>query len=368
MNIFKGFVIKEFIHIFRDYRTMVILFGIPLVQLLLFGFVIKSEIKDADIAIYDQAKDNHSKRITNKLLSSGYFRLDKDLDNYDGIHQAFREGKVKLVIIFEQNFSEKLEKTGNANVQILADASEPNTANLLVSYSNAILSSYIKDLNSTSKMPYNIITEIRMEYNPELKSVYMFVPGIMALLLMLISAMMTSISITKEKEMGTMEVLLASPIKPFVITAGKVVPYIFLSIINVLIILSISYYVFDVPIKGSLFLLVSVCILFILTALSLGILISTVTNSQQVAMMISLVALMLPSILLSGFIFPIENMPIVLQYLCQLMPPRWFIEIIRNIMLKGVSFSFIWKETCVLFIMMIVFNLLSIKKFKIRLE
>ena len=188
------------------------------------------------------------------------------------------------------------------------------------------------------------------------------------MLLMLISALMTSISITREKELGTMEILLVSPLKPIQIIIGKVTPYVLLSFINTIVILFIGNFVFHVPIQGSIVLLLAESVLFILVALSLGILISCATNSQQIAMMISLVALMLPTILLSGFIFPIENMPLVMQWLCQLMPPKWFITIIKTIMLKGADFAYVWKETLVLFGMMCVFILLSVKKFKIRLE
>jgi ABC-2 type transport system permease protein len=196
----------------------------------------------------------------------------------------------------------------------------------------------------------------------------MFVPGIMAMLLMLISAMMTSISITREKETGTMEVLLVSPLKPIQIIVGKVVPYVFLSFINAVVILILGKFVFGVPINGSILLLLGESILYILTALSLGIMISTLTKTQQTAMLISMLVLMLPSILLSGFIFPIENMPTPLQFLCQIMPPKWFIIIIKNIMLKGVGFAYVWKETLILFGMMVFFILVSVKKFKIRLE
>jgi len=368
MRRFKGFVIKEFYHIFRDMRTVVILFGIPVIQLLLFGYVVTNEIKDAKIAIYDQSKDVVTRVLTQKILSSGYFKLEKDISNYDEITESFKGGKTKLVIIFEPNFARQIEKSGVAHMQIISDASEPNTANILTNYSIAITRDYLKELSPITKSPIQIIPETRMYYNPDLKGVFMFVPGIMALLLMLISAMMTSISITREKELGTMEVLLVSPLKPIQIIIGKVMPYALLSFVNACVIIFIGHFVFEVPVEGSLILLLAESILYIITALSLGILISSVTNSQQVAMLLSLIALMLPSILLSGFIFPIENMPVILQWVCQVMPPKWFIIIIKNIMLKGVGLSYVWKETLVLFMMIVVFILISIKKFNIRLE
>jgi len=364
----KGFIIKEFYHIFRDFRTLIILFGIPVVQLMLFGFVVTNEIKDAKIAIYDQSKDPVTQKITQKLLSSGYFLLDKNIKNYSEIESCFKEGNIKEVIVFESDFARKLEKEGKANVQLIADASDPNTANLLVNYTRAIINNYVAEMAPQAKIPLQIIPQVRMQYNPNLKGVFMFVPGIMAMLLMLISAMLTSISITREKELGTMEILLVSPLRPIQIIVGKVLPYVLLSFVNAVIILLIGNFIFEVPIQGSIILLLAESVLFIMVALSLGILISTLTNSQQVAMMISLVALMLPTILLSGFIFPVENMPVILQALCQLMPPKWFITIIKSIMLKGVGLGYIWKETLVLVIMMSVFILLSVRKFKVRLE
>jgi len=347
---------------------MAILFGIPIVQLLLFGFVITNEIKDAKIAIFDQSKDNITQKLSQKILSSGYFLLEKNLNNYNEINQSFKEGNIKLVIVFEKDFAKHLEKERKANLQIISDASEPNTANILVNYTIAITNDFLKEINPNAKVPLQIIPEVRMLYNPDLKGVFMFVPGIMAMLLMLISAMMTSISITREKETGTMEVLLVSPLKPIQIIVGKVVPYVFLSFINAVVILILGKFVFGVPINGSILLLLGESVLYILTALSLGIMISTLTKTQQTAMLISMLVLMLPSILLSGFIFPIENMPTPLQFICQIMPPKWFIIIIKNIMLKGVGFAYVWKETLILFGMMVFFILVSVKKFKIRLE
>jgi ABC-2 type transport system permease protein len=366
MKRFRGFVVKEFYHIFRAYRTLLILFGMPAVQLLLFGYVITNEIKNAKIAVYDLSRDEVTRRITEKIISSGYFILDKNLSNYSDIGKSFREGDIKLVIVFQPDFAHDLEKTGKANMQILGDASDPNTANILVNYARGIVNDYIISTN-VSQLPLRIIPEYRMQYNPELEGVYMFVPGIMAMLLMLISALMTSLSITREKELGTMEMLLVSPLRPVQIIIGKVIPYVFLAFADACIILVMGKFVFGVPVEGSIALLLAEALLFISTALSLGILISSITNSQQVAMTLSLVALMLPTILLSGFIFPIENMPVILQWLCQIMPPKYFIIIIKSIMLKGNGFGYIWKETLILAGFSIFFIILSVRKFKVRL-
>lgn len=366
MNRFIGFVIKEFYHIFRDYRTLLILFGMPAVQLLLFGYVITNEIKDARIAIYDASKDEVTRKISEKILSSGYFILEKNLTAYSEIAPVFREGKTKLVIVFGGNFAEKLQQEGKADLQILGDASDPNTANILVNYATGIINSYLISINS-GQIPMQIVPEMRMQYNPGLKGVFMFVPGIMAMLLMLISALMTSLSITREKELGTMELLLVSPLRPIQIIIGKVIPYVLLAFIDSCIILAMGKFVFGVPIQGTILLLLAECLLYITMALSLGILISSITSSQQVAMTVSLMALMLPTILLSGFIFPVENMPVILQVLCHIMPPKYFISIIKDIMLKGNGIIYVWKETLILVMFTVVFIMISIRKFKIRL-
>jgi len=239
---------------------------------------------------------------------------------------------------------------------------------MLTAYTTSIIQDFNREMTKTVQTPLNINTEIKMYDNEELKSVFMFVPGLMALILMLVSAMMTSISITKEKEFGTMEILLASPLKPFQIIFGKVTPYLLISFINIIVILLMAGLVFGMPVRGSMILLLAECTLFAITALAIGILISTITSSMQVAMMISLVGLMLPTILLSGFVFPVENMPVILQYFSAIIPARWFIVIVKGIMLKGVGLEILWKETLILSGMAFLLLAVSIKKFKIRLE
>ena len=368
MKYFLGFLKKEFLHIFRDYRSMLILFGMPVAQVLLFGYIITNEIKDVKIAIYDKSNDEITNEISQKILSSGFFHLDKRLTHSDQIKEIFKKGEVKEVIVFEDNFSENLEKDKSATIQLLADASDANTANLIVNYTQGIIRNYSNTLNSEMKMPLRIVPEVRMLYNESLKGVYMFVPGILAMILILISAMMTSITIAREKEMGTMEVILVSPLQPVQIVLGKVAPYFLLSFINATVLLALGYFVFNMPVNGSLTLLMAVTMLYILLSLSLGIFISTLAKTQQVAMFISMFALMLPTILLSGFIFPIENMPFILRMIAKLMPPKYFITIIKNIMIKGTGFLYIWEETLVLLAITSFFIVMSVRKFKIRLE
>ena len=368
MKRFIGFIKKEFYHIFRDKRSLFILFGMPIAQIMLFGFAITNEINNVNIAILDHSKEVTTQEIINKIGASKYFSIKASILNEADIETAFQKGIIKAVLIFEKDFSKNLGKKNSATVQVIADATDPNTANTISNYINAILQKYQQEINKTVKTPYQIVSKTRMVYNPELKSVFMFVPGVMTIILMLVSAMMTSISITREKELGTMEILLVSPLKPFQVIIGKVVPYIFLSIINAIIIVLLSIFVFKMPVQGSLFLLAIESILFIITSLALGILISTISASQQTAMMISLMALMLPTILLSGFIFPVSSMPLPLQIISYIIPAKWFIIILKAIMLKGVGISFIWKETLILVGMTLIFIALSVKKYKIRLE
>lgn len=366
MKRFAAFIVKEFRHLLRDYRTVIIIFGIPLAQLMLFGYVITTEIKNADIAILDHSKDEVTTGITNKLLSSGYFRLSRQIQSVDEIEPIFRKGNVKMVVVFEKNFGQHFLKTGKAKMQLITDASELNTANILANYTRGIVNNYVREHNPEGSIPISI--EHRMFYNEQLRSANMFVPGVITLILMLISAMMTSVSIAREKEMGTMEILLVSPLRPIQIILGKVIPYLTLSFLNSVLIIGVGYFVFGVPVKGSLVLLFFLCLLFILLALSIGITISTVAKTQQTAMMISLVGLMLPTILLSGFIFPIANMPFPLRWLSLVMPPRWFLSAIKDVMLKGVGLLYIWKQVVILMAMLFFFIFISVKKFKIRLQ
>lgn len=368
MKRFIGFVKKEFHHIFRDKRSLFILFGMPIAQILLFGFAITNEINNVDIAILDHSKDATTVEIINKIAASEYFSIKQIIEKESDIETIFKKGKVKAVLNFEKDFSKNLIKENKATIQIITDATDPNTANTISNFVNAILQKYQKELNKDSTIAYQIVPESRMVYNPELKSVYMFVPGVMTIILMLVSAMMTSISITREKELGTMEILLVSPLKPILVIIGKVFPYIFLSIINAIVIVVLSIFIFKMPVQGSMFLLAMESILFIISALALGILISTIAATQQSAMMISLMGLMLPVILLSGFIFPISSMPLPLQIISHIIPAKWFIIILKGIMLKGVGLPFIWKETLILFGMTVFFIALSVKKYKIRLE
>jgi ABC-2 type transport system permease protein len=368
MKRFLAFLRKEFLHIFRDPRTLVILFGIPIAQLLLFGFVLTNEVRNVKIAVVDHSRDYLSIRLTQQLVSSGFFQVAATPTSESEYEGLFRSGKVKEIVIFEPNFASRLVNENKADIQLIADASEPNTAQLVVNYTTAITNNFVKtEFRKEQKQP-GINIKARMLFNEDMLDSYNFIPGLIAVILMLISAMMTAITITREKESGTMEILLASPLKPIQIILGKVTPYMILSIVNALVVLLIGYFVFNVPIIGSLALLLAEILLFIFLALSLGILISTFATNQVTALAISGFVLMLPSILLSGFIFPVKNMPAPLEFISNFIPPRWFIEINRTVMLKGGGLAEVWPNTLILLGMSALFIAISIRKFKIRLQ
>jgi ABC-2 type transport system permease protein len=369
MKRFLGFVKKEFLHIFRDIRTMLILFGMPSIQILLFGFVVSTDLRNAGIAFLDLSGDEMTQKISDKICSSGFFRKNEDLLSFNDVDRVLRGNKTKAVIIFEKNFGRKLISEGTASVSIIADGSEPNMATLATNYLTAIINDFNREMAGTPAAGTLMVQpEVRMFYNPSLEGQFMFVPGVITLIMILICALMTSVTITREKEFGTMEVLLVSPLKPVHIILGKVIPYFILSFVDVIMILLLSWFVFGLPIKGSLILLLCESMLYILMSLSLGILISTVSKTMQQAIFISFLGLMLPTILLSGFIFPIENMPKIYGWVSAILPPQYFIIIIKNIMIKGTGFLFVWKETLILLTFTAVFILLAVKNFKLRLS
>lgn len=364
---FLSFIKKEFYHIWRDKRTMFILLGMPVVQIVIFGFALTNEVKNANIAILDNSKDAATSSLSAQLNASRYFDIEKNLYSYQQIEEEFKKGKIKLAIVFPQHFGEDLQHFNKAQVQLIADAADPNTANQLSNYATAIINDYQNRVTNERRLPYTINTEMRMLYNPQLKGAFNFVPGVMAMVLLLVCTMMTAITIVKEKEMGTMEVMLVSPMKPQLVVFAKAVPYLLLSTINISSILLLSRFVLEVPINGSLLLLVFESILFTLVSLSLGLLISSRAESQQAAMFISLIGLFMPTIMLSGFMFPVENMPLPLRIVSNIVPAKWFYSIVKSVMIKGVGLEVVWKETLILAGMMLFFFAMAIKQFKIRL-
>lgn len=368
MNTFLAFVIKEFRHVLRDRRSLIVVIGMPIIMLLLYGFALSNEVKNSRIAILDTSRDDVTRTLTERLDASRYFTVVQHIDRPEEADALFRQGKVRAVVVFQPMFQQTLLHTNAASVQILADASDTNTGNTVAFYISNVLRAYQNELLDQQKLPYHINVETQMAYNPQLKSAFNFVPGVMVLILILLCSMLTAVAIVKEKEMGTMELILVSPVRPWMMIVAKALPFLVVGLLNVAVILIMAYTILGLPLRGSLLLLIAECGLFVLLALSLGLFISTRTNSQQVALFISLVGLMLPSLVFSGFMFPLENMPKPLQVVSNIVPTKYFFSILKSVMIKGLGFSYVWKETLIMATMTLVLMLLAIRSFKIRLQ
>ena len=363
-----AFIRKEFYHVFRDRRTLLILFGIPIAQIILFGQALSSEVKNIGIAVLDEANNTYSQQITHRLQASPYFKLKDPLFRYDQVEDQFKRGTIKAALIFPPDFGKDLYTPSGTSLQLITDGSDPNTAKTVQNYLSAMVASYQQELNPAVQLPYQITIENRMLYNVEQNGSMNFVPGVIALVFMIVSTALTSVAVVREKELGTMEILLVSPFKPIMILIAKAVPYLILSLINFTVILLLSVYMLDVPIRGNLLLLYAESTLFIIICLSLGLLISTVTASQQTAMLIAMMGMMLPTAFFTGFMFPIENMPLVFQGIAKIFPSSYYYTIVKKVMLKGLDFTYVWKETLILIAMAVIFLSLAMKKFKIRLQ
>ncbi len=372
MKQFLAFVKKEFRHILRDRRTMLIVLGIPIVEIILFGFAISTEVKDVRVSILDPSKDVATQRIIEHIKDNRYFTIVSNVATAEEIQKGFQSNSIDVGVVFPERFNETLIHTGKADVQVIADGTDPNMATTATNYATNVISAAAQEIlaqqTGGSITPSPIIPTVKMLYNPQMEGAYNFVPGVMGLILILICAMMTAISIVREKERGTMEVLLVSPIKPIWIILAKTVPYFTLSCVNIATILLLSVFVLGVPIAGSLFWLTVLSMIFIFVSLSLGMLISTSVKTQMAALMISGMGLMMPVMLLSGMMFPIENMPGILRLLANIVPAKWYIMGVRKIMIEGVSPSFALQEFVILSVMAAFLVTLSLKLFKHRLE
>ena len=334
----------------------------PVLQIILFGFAITTELNHSRVAVLDPSKDAVTTRITERIDENRYFSVVKELSSASDIETVFRHDEADIVVAFTPEFDANLS-TGEAGIQLVVDATDPNTGNMMAGYVQGIVGQALQ--SGTQSSP---IVQTHLLFNPQMKSAYNFVPGVMGLILMLICAMMTSISIVREKETGTMEVLLVSPIRPIFIILAKAVPYLVLSCVNLATILLLSVYVLHVPVEGSLWTLSFLSLLLIAVALSLGLLISCVVQNQVAAMIVSGMGLMMPVMLLSGMIFPIESMPAVLQWISNIIPARWYIQAVKKVMIEGLGMAAVWHEALILSGMAALLIGLSLKKFKERLE
>lgn len=360
MKEIAAFIKKEFLHIFRDVRTMMIVLVLPVVQILLFGFAVSTEVNNAVVDILGNANDPQVRMIVQRIDNNPYLETGAYLSTEAEMDARLRKGKSKAVVCFERNFNQKSEKDGNAAIKVICDGSDPNTAQMVGNYIQGVLN---EDIDSGAS-----VQAVQMMYNPAMNSSYNFVPGVMGLILMLICSMMTAVSIVREKEFGTLELVLVSPVKPFWIIISKLIPYLVLSVVNFASIILLARFVMGVPMRGSLVLVSVSSLLFVGASLGLGLLISTISRTQQTAMLLCGMGLTMPTMMLAGIIFPCESMPVALQLISDIIPAKWYIIIIKRIMIQGAGFAAIAKEFIILAGMMILLLWFSIKRFKTRLQ
>lgn len=360
MKEIAAFIKKEFLHIFRDVRTMMIVLVLPVVQILLFGFAMSTEVNNAVVDILGDANDPQVRMIVQRIDNNPYLVTGDYLSTEAEMDARLRKGKSKAVVCFERNFNQKSEKDGNAAIKVICDGSDPNTAQMVGNYIQGVVN---EDIDSEAS-----VQAVQMMYNPAMNSSYNFVPGVMGLILMLICSMMTAVSIVREKEFGTLELVLVSPVKPFWIIISKLIPYLVLSVVNFASIILLARFVMGVPIRGSLALVSVSSLLFVGASLGLGLLISTISRTQQTAMLLCGMGLTMPTMMLAGIIFPCESMPVALQLISDIIPAKWYIIIIKRIMIQGAGFAAIAKEFIILAGMMILLLWFSIKRFKTRLQ
>ena len=358
MKQFIAFVIKETKHILRDKRTMLILFGMPVVMMLLFGFAITTDVKNVRTVVVTSEMSPRTQQAVERLAQSEYFVITQTVNTPREAEQLIRSQKADMALVFVQN----------RGMQIMVDGSDPNMAQQWTTYAQSILSQPVDGKHYSLPSPFGEGLGVRLLYNPQMKSAYNFVPAIMGMLLMLICAMMTSISIVREKEKGTMEVLLVSPVRPLMVIIAKAVPYLILAFGILITILLMARFVLGVPLAGSLFWILAVSTLYILLALSLGLLISNVAQTQLVALLLSAMVLLMPVVMLSGMLFPVESMPTILQWISAIVPPRYYIETMRKLMIMGVGIGEVAHEVAVLAVMTVVLLAIALKKFNVRLE
>jgi ABC-2 type transport system permease protein len=366
MTALAGLLRKEIFHILRDRRTLLVIVAMPIVQVVIFGYAIRTDVDHVRLAFVDPQPDVVTIAIRSRFDAGDTFDTVAVVKRMEDLPPLFERGRAQVAVAFESGFAERLARGLPARLSIIADATEPNTGSITQAYAAAVIQSYSASLAGAPRI--QILPDVRMRFNPTRESSNLFVPGLMAFILTIISSLMTAISLTREKETGTMEALLVSPLRPWQIIVGKVAPYVLVGFVSVVGVVVEARLVFHVPLRGSVTLLLLEGLLFILVSLSLGILISARTSSQRVAMMAALVGTMLPTMLLSGFIFPIESMPWPLRAVSYVVPARWFVTVARGIMLKGVGLEYLWPSTLALTAMAGALLAASTRSFRERLD
>ncbi len=367
MSAFTGFVRKEAYHILRDRQTFWVLLLMPLVQVLLFGYAVRTDVTNIRIAIVDPTPSPATRALAQRIAASDRFKVVDVYQTTAPLHAGFRSGVLRQAIVLPRDAERAMAGPEPVALQLITDAADPNTGSVMQAYASAIIQRWFAESTARAGgVRFDLAT--RMRYNPTLESVNLFVPGLIALVLTIISAMMTAISITREKEVGTMEMLLVSPLHPWAIVAGKVAPYVVMGFANVLLVLGAARVVFGMPLRGNVVLLLAECLLYILTALALGIVISTRASTQRTAMIAALAGLLLPTLMLSGFIFPLESLPTPLRILTNIVPARWFLLIVRGIMVKGAGLATLWQESLILLGITILLLVIGARRLAIRLD
>ncbi|NNF56628.1 MAG: ABC transporter permease [Rhodothermaceae bacterium] len=364
MSAFRSFVVKETRHILRDRQTLAVLLLMPVAMVLLFGYAIRTDVEDVRVLVVDAARDARSTDLTRALASTHALRLVGVVGGVPQVEPALRAGEADVALLLPSDFARRFAR-GTAEVLIVSDGANANYAATAESYVRTVVQQWAAQNGGGAPV---VRTATRMRFNPTLASQNLFVPGLLAFVLTLVSALMTAISIAKEKETGTMEVLLVSPLRPLQIVVGKVAPYLGLAFVNALTALGVAFVVFGVPVRGSLTLLLVASLVYVLVSLALGVLISSRAPDQRTAMMAALLGLLLPTLALSGFIFPIASMPGWLQPVPNVVPATWYILVVRGIMLKGVGLAVLWKEIAVLCAMAVVLLAAGARSFNDRIE
>ncbi len=363
----KRMVIKEFIQILRDKRMKAIIFVIPVLQTLVFGFAVTTDVNKIPTAVMDLDNSFESRELIKRFASSGYFTIQATPDSPDAVRELLDRASVSIAIQINRGFSADLKKKVPVSVQVLADGTDSNTATVAVGYANSIIKKFSRDLSEAdAHFPARIDVRQRAWYNPELKSKNYNVPGVIAIVIMLTSLLLTSMAVVREREIGTMEQLMVTPLRSVELILGKTIPFALISFLDMIFVTIFGVLVFSIPINGPLWLLPLSTAIYLLSVLGIGLFLSTIAKTLQQALMATFLFFM-PAILLSGFMFPIENMPVIFQFLTYVNPLRYFLVIIRGIFLKGVGFSILWPQMLSLFMLGAVVFTISSLRFRKRL-
>ena len=367
---------KEYLHLVRDPRSLALMFLLPVLMLVLFGYAVSFDVKNIPTAVYDQSRSAASRDLVGKFLNSGYFRLVENLSSDSQFADRLDRGVVKVIINIPNEFDKKITAGQTADLQILVDGADPTYASSALSYIGGIIQSYQQGLIKASvarggaaaalNLPIDLVS--RIWYNPTLRSINFFVPGLIVVILMQMSATLTSLTIVSEKEQGTMEALVVSPVRKNELMLGKILPYVLVALFDIMIVTALGVFLFGVPLKGSLIFMLVSSFVFLVGAMSLGLLISNIAHTSQEAMQIAILATMLPGLLLSGFVFPIENMPWLIQAITYVIPARYYLNIMRSIFLKGTGLFYLWPDFTLMTALSFILLTVSVRRFRKRIE